>query len=380
MKQFMINKMVLAAMAALPLFASCSSDEDTSSSGNPKELKVRVGISAAAQTKANNPTAAAMYQWGSNTNPAAFAGAETIGLFLRNSTTGKEYGFTTQNPTTLQYELTGPYDNIAYKSYGTGTSQSWTLTNSVSSVILSSTVNGKVCAYYPYLSTRTFDGNTYTYDAFLARLTTPTTGNPSATSMAINCAAGVDCMYAAYSDCAPVGSNLNGDTPVLDIVMHHAQAVLKVSVEVASDFSGTADLTDIRIHGGFAMNGNVNITDGSLTPILPTISGTGTTASEDTIHVYNTDSSPLKTLSTSTKYNAQWFMVPISETVAKDLTFELKIAGHTYKATVSGLTIKRGWIYDVPLLVTNKSLIIHGVVIVPWETQNITVTPLLPAI
>ena len=44
MKQFMTNKMVLAAIAVLPLFASCSSDEDSSSSGKSKELTVHLGI------------------------------------------------------------------------------------------------------------------------------------------------------------------------------------------------------------------------------------------------------------------------------------------------------------------------------------------------
>ena len=375
MKQFMTNKMVLAAIAVLPLFASCSSDEDSSSSGKSKELTVHLGIAQTVEnTKANNPAAATMYQWGSNTNPSAFGGAETIGLFVRNYSTGLEYGFTTKNPSTLQDELTGPYDNMDYKSYGTGTSQAWTSTHSV---VLSSNVNAKVCAYYPYLSTRSFDGNTYTYDAYLARQSTATTGNPSATAMSIACSSGVDYMYAAYADCVPVGSNINGDTPVLDIHMHHAQAVLKMSIEVSPDFSGTADLTDIRIHGGFAMNGTVNITDGSFTPIMP--KNAGVPVAEDTIHVYHDDSSALKTLSTTTKYQGQWFMLPISETVPKDVTFEVKIAGHTYKATLSQYTLLRGWIYDIPLLLTNKGLIIHGVIIIPWETQSISTTPLLPA-
>ena len=82
------------------------------------------------------------------------------------------------------YQTSGPYDNMDYKSYGTGTSQAWSSTHSV---VLSSNVNAKVCAYYPYLSTRSFDGNTYTYDQNLGRLTTATTGNPSATAMSIPC-------------------------------------------------------------------------------------------------------------------------------------------------------------------------------------------------
>lgn len=374
MKQFMTNKMVLAAIVALPLFASCSSDEETSSSGNSKELKVHLGIAQTVEdSRANNPASATMYQWGSNTNPSAFGGAETIGLYVRNYSTGLEYGFTTQDPTTHVYQTSGPYDNMDYKSYGTGTSQAWSSTHSV---VLSSNVNAKVCAYYPYLSTRSFDGNTYTYDQNLGRLTTATTGNPSATAMSIPCSAGVDYMYAAYTDCTPIGSSINGDTPVLDIHMHHAQAVLKISIEVAPDFAGTADLTEIRVHGGFAMNGSLNITDGTYAPIMPT--NGGVPVAEDTIHVYHNDSSPLVKLNTTTKYTGQWFMLPISETVPKDVSFEVIIAGHTYKATLSQYTLKRGWIYDVPLLLTNKGLIIHGVVIIPWETQTVATTPLLP--
>lgn len=381
MKQFMINKVVLAAMAALPLFASCGTDEDSSGSENPKALKLHLGIDRSAKTRANNPTFANTYAWGSNTNPSAFGGGETIGIYLRKASDHSAYGFVTTNTTVTPnvVQRSGPYDNIDYKSYGTGAGQTWAVVNANTPVILDSKINGALCAYYPYDSKMEYDGNHYEYnDDFTAITNTiPTNPTDAATAMAINCSKGVDYMYATYNDCKPVGSALNGDTPVLDITMHHAQAVLKVEVSVDPSFVGSANLTDLLVTGGFAMKGTTNITDGTLIPIMPKTS-TGATATEDSIHVFTTDSSPLKTLNVNTSYVGQWFMLPINETVPKDLNFAVIVAGHSYTATVSQLMIKRGWIYDLKLQLTNKNLIIHGVVITPWETQVIGTRPLVP--
>ncbi len=109
-----------------------------------------------------------------------------------------------------------------------------------------------------------------------------------------------------------------------------------------------------------------------------TYPGSGLPASADTIDVQASASSNLHVLTATSSYERAYFCVPVNETVPTNLTIECVIDGHTYRATISSLTLLREWIYEIPLMLTQGQLVVNQVTINPWTIDSsIPVTPLL---
>jgi hypothetical protein len=154
--------------------------------------------------------------------------------------------------------------------------------------------------------------------------------------------------------------------------MLHAQAILKFTVSVPSDYSGNVSLTQFTVVGGFAMQGSLNITDGSYTVDM-------SPSGADTLVYKGQASGILATLSTSQSYTTSTFVLPKSESSATSLSVVAHIGGHDYTATISGLTLLRGYYYTIPLLLTNENLIVSQVDIEPWAYTSVPTQPLIPS-
>jgi hypothetical protein len=412
MKQSVIFKSVLFAMVSLPLLTACTDDSSSSVGNVSNELKLNVGIATPqkpdfvpAISRVTNPTGATIYTWSTtppySTNPTSFASGTDIGIFVRRASDEGPYGFVTWNTSgaTPVAQISGQYDNLKYTSTGSALNppQIWNYspTGSAPSVFLPGDIDGKLCAYYPYDANLTYDGNSYTYDATYGAGTGPYplvvtstvgTGQPAATDYFtpssgwyIDCSAGIDYMYCPQvGGVGSAGNVLNATYPLVNIVMHHAQACLKFKVSVPSTFSGTADLTKFKVYGGFAMKAYTDIWDpgtsstSNYTVVLPP----GATA--DTIKVEASGSAVLQTLSPTSAYECAYFCVPINEFVPTNLYIECDIDGHTYRATISSINLLREWIYEIPLILTQGQLVVNEVTINPWTiNSSIPVTPLL---
>ena len=413
MKQSVIFKSVLFAMVTLPLLTACTDDSNSSVGKVSNELKINVGIATAQKpdgipttSRVVNPTGATIYTWGSvdpeKSNPTSFGSSESIGIFIRRAIDEGPYGFVTWNTSggTPVAEISGQYDNLKYTSVGNyHTNQVWNYTTAPNrpTVLLPEDVDGKLCAYYPYDGTVTYDGNTYTYDASAygsapytidPSATTGTPGNPVSDRIPANgdgwyidCSAGIDYMYCPET--GPVGGTyINGLLPMVNIVMHHAQACLRFKVSVPPSFSGSATITKFKVYGGFAMKAYTDIWrsgSSNYTVKMPdTYPGSGIPASADTIDVQASASSNLHVLTATSSYEPAFFCVPVNETVPTNLTIECVIDSHTYRATISSLTLMREWIYEIPLMLTQGQLVVNQVTINPWTIDSsIPVTPLL---
>lgn len=371
----MYSLMVLPSiMAAMALFASCT-NEDTVDTTPANALKLNVYLrsdnqsSAKEQTRGSytyTPSVATKYSYYGNDNPSYFAGNTSVGIFLRQAKADKDlYLFSTIDPNTKVTTTSGPYDNIQYISNGTYPNQQWIANNNNTSILLSDSIDGQVCAYYPFHSNYTFDGNLYQSDR------TFNTGYTSVQKLPVDCTVGQDYMYSKLAT-ASNGNALNGQNPVVSLHMLHAQTILKFTVSVPSDYSGNVSLTQFTVVGGFGMQGTLNITDGSYTVDLPS-SGT------DTLVYKGQASGNLATLSTSQNYTTTTFVLPKSESTATSLSIVAHIGGHDYTATISDLTLLRGYFYTIPLLLTNKNLVMTGVDIQPWAYTNVPSQPLIPS-
>ena len=371
----MYNLIVLPSMVAvLSLFASCT-NENAVDSAPANALKMNVFLrsgdqnSAKSQTRGSytyTPSVATKYSYYGNDNPSYFSGNTSIGIFLRQAKADRDlYLFTTIDPNTKVTTTSGPYDNIQYVSYGNYPNQQWLANNNNTSVLLSDTINGQVCAYYPFHSNYTFDGNLYQSDR------TFNTGYTSVQKLPIDCTVGQDYMYSKLS-AASNGNALNGQNPVVSLHMLHAQAILKFTVSVPSDYSGNVSLTQFTVVGGFAMQGSLNITDGSYTVDM-------SPSGADTLVYKGQASGILATLSTSQSYTTSTFVLPKSESSATSLSVVAHIGGHDYTATISGLTLLRGYYYTIPLLLTNENLIVSQVDIEPWAYTSVPTQPLIPS-
>lgn len=419
MKQSVIFKSVLFAMVTLPLLTACTDDSGSSVGNVSNELKINVGIATAQKpegiptnSRVVNPKYATIYTWGSadpeKTNPTTFASSDSIGIFLRRAFDEGPYGYitwsnTTPDPTQAVAEVSGPYDNLCYKSSGTyHTTQVWNYRTAPErpTVLLPEDVDGLLCAYYPYDGTLTYDGNMYEYGTssyvngapytILKNNTISSPGNPVSDLIPenkgwlIDCSTGKDYMYCPAT--GPVGGTyINGNLPLVNIVMHHAQACLRFKVSVPATFSGTAKITKLKVYGGFAMKAYTDIwrsstpTNSNYIIEMPeTTPGSGTAATMDTIEVKADASAVLKSITASSSYEAAFFCVPVNEAVPTDLYIECVIDGHTYRATISSITLLREWIYEIPLMLTDGQLVVNQVTINPWTIDNsIPVTPLL---
>ena len=370
----MYNLIVLPSMVAvLSLLASCTS-EDTVDSTPANSLKLNVFLrsgdqsSAKSQTRGSytyTPSVATKYSYYGNDNPSYFAGNTSLGIFLRQKAGNDLYLFSTIDPNTKVKTTSGPYDNIQYVSSGTYPNQQWTANNNNTSVLLSDSIDGQVCAYYPFHTNYTFDGNLYQSDR------TYNTGYTSVQKLPIDCTVGQDYMYSKLS-AASNGNALNGQNPVVSLHMLHAQAILKFTVSVPSDYSGNVSLTQFTVVGGFAMQGSLNITDGSYTVDM-------SPSGADTLVYKGQASGILATLSTSQSYTTSTFVLPKSESSATSLSVVAHIGGHDYTATISGLTLLRGYYYTIPLLLTNENLIVSQVDIEPWAYTSVPTQPLIPS-
>ena len=400
MKQSVFFKTMFSVMAALPLLTACDSETVATTNGQAKnELKINVGIATPqkpddvpTESRVVNPTGATIYKWGSaapeNENPANFGSAEHIGIFLRDAATEGPYGFITWDPTPTA-QITGPYDNLEYVSVGNyHTNQVWNYVpiTGRTAITLPENVYSKLCAYYPYDPNVTYDGNTYSYSSSAygtppyTLVQGPSTGTPGnevsdllsgTAGWLIDSSTGIDYMYCPAT--GPVGGMyIDGSLPLVNIKFHHAQTCLRFKVSVPSTFSGSADVTKFKVYGGFAMKSRVDIWTGNVTHrIMPS-------ATADTIDVQASASSVLKTINATTPYETAYFCVPLNESVPTNLSIEVTINGHTYRATISALTLKREWIYEIPLMLTQGQLVVNQVEIIPWTIDSsIPVTPLL---
>lgn len=416
MKQSVFFKTMLSVMAALPLLTACDSENVVATNNQAKnELKINVGIATPqrpenipAESRVVNPTGATIYTWGSaapqNVNPANFGANESIGIFLRDVSTTTEgpYGYITwDGATPPNPQITGPYDNLEYKSVGTYlTNQTWnyvpvTGRPSVPLPVASPTgVDAKLCGYYPYDSSVTYDGYTYGYTSSAFASGTPYVlvptsstyvgnevsdlGNPTG-GWLIDSSTGIDYMYC--KETGPIGGSvLNASTPVADLTFHHAQTCLRFKVSVPSTFSGSVPVTRFKVFGGFTMKSRVDIWTGNVTDRImpPTVPGGSIPATQDTIDVQASASSVLGTISATNSYETAYFCVPLNESIPTNLTIQIDINGHTYRATISSLTLLREWIYEIPLMLTDGHLVVHKVDIVPWTIDSsIPITPLL---
>lgn len=420
MKQSVIFKTVLFAMVTLPLLTACTDDSNSSVGNVSNELKINVGIATAQKpegiptnSRVVNPKNATIYTWGSvdpeKTNPTSFPSDAHIGIFLRRAADEGPYGYVTWNTSGSNpvAQISGPYDNMRYTSRGDYHSkQIWEYATAPGrpTVLLPTGVYGKLCAYFPYdsISGLTYDGNSYNnIDASPyingAPYTIDPTGAPSGTGRPavsdlgnpgngwlIDCSAGIDYMYCPAV--GPVnGQYIDADRPVVNILMHHAQACLRFKVSVPASFSGIAKITRLKVYGGFAMKAYTDIwspstpTQSNYTVDMPETSpGSGQKATMDTIEVVANASSVLKTMTATSSYEAAFFCVPYNEAVPTNLYIECDIDGHTYRATISSITLLREWIYEIPLMLTDGQLIVNQVTINPWTIDSsIPVTPLL---
>lgn len=410
MKQSVFFKTMLSVMAALPLLTACDSEDVVATNNQAKnELKINVGIATPqrpenipAESRVVNPTGATIYTWGSaapqNVNPANFGANEHIGIFLREKTTEEPYAYITWDANTPpNAQISGAYDNLEYKSRGTYlTNQDWVYlpVTSTPSVPLPADVDAKICGYYPYDPNVTYDGYSYgytssAYSAGPPYVLVPTTstyngkevsdlGNPTA-GWLIDSSTGIDYMYCPATGSIG-GTALNASTPVADLTFHHAQTCLRFKVSVPSTFSGSVPVTRLKVFGGFAMKSRVDIWTGNVTDRImpPTVPGGSIPATQDTIDVQASASSVLGTISATNSYETAYFCVPLNESIPTNLTIQMDIDGHTYRATISSLLLKREWIYEIPLMLTDGHLVVHKVDILPWTIDNsIPVTPLL---
>ena len=420
MKQSVFFKTMLSVMAALPLLTACDSENAVTTNNQANnELKINVGIATPqrpsdvpAESRVINPTGATIYTWGSQSpekdNPANFGANESIGIFLREKGTQNPYGFVTWDGNTPPNpQITGPYDNLEYKSVGnyrTGL-QTWNYVPSVGKPAVPLPAGGltgiesKLCAYYPYDPNVTYDGNEYNFTSSSFGAGSPYTlvpigitgspgkevsslGNPTG-GWLIDSSTGIDYMYCPETGPVGAGSPTSGicaGLPMVNITFHHAQTCLRFKVSVPATFSGSAKITRFKVYGGFTMKSRVDIWTGDVTERVmpPTVPGGSIPATMDTIEVKASASSVLKTINTTTSYTPSYFCVPLNESVATNLNIEIDIDGHTYRATISSLVLKREWMYEIPLMLTDGHLVVHKVDIIPWTIDSsIPVTPLL---
>lgn len=419
MKQSVFFKTMLSVMAALPLLTACDSENAVTTNNQANnELKINVGIATPqrpadvpAESRVVNPTGATIYTWGSqapeNVNPANFGANESIGIFLREQNTEDAYGFITWDGSTPPVaQITGPYDNLEYKSVGnyrTG-NQIWNYVPSIGRPAVplpaggTTGVEARLCAYYPYDPNVTYDGNYYQYDSSpynnLPYTLVPQTvtgspgnevsdlGNPTG-GWLIDSSTGIDYMYCPATGPVGAGSPTTGisaSLPMVNITFHHAQTCLRFKVSVPSTFSGSANITRFKVHGGFAMKSRVDIWTGNVTDRImpPTVPNGNIPANQDTIDAKVSANSVLKTINATTSYEPSYFCVPLNENVATNLYIAIDIDGHTYRATISSLVLKREWIYEIPLMLTDGHLVVNQVDIIPWTIDSsIPVTPLL---
>lgn len=402
MKQSVFFKTMLSVMAALPLLTACDSENAVTTNNQAKnELKINVGIATpqrpdniSPESRVVNPTGATIYKWGSaapeNENPANFGSAEHIGIFLRDAATEGPYGYITwDGATPPNAQITGPYDNLEYVSVGNyHSTQVWNYVPMTGrpAIPLPDNVYSKLCAYYPYDPNVTYDGNTYTFTSsaygmppytLVQGAATASPGNEVSDLLSgtagwlIDSSTGIDYMYCPAT--GPVGGTyIDGSLPLVNIKFHHAQTCLKFKISVPSTFSGSADITKFKVYGGFAMKSRVDIWTGNVTyRDMPS-------ATADTIDVQASASSVLKTINATTPYETAYFCVPLNESVPTNLSIEVTIDGHTYRATISALTLMREWIYEIPLMLTQGQLVVNQVEIIPWTiNSSIPVTPLL---
>lgn len=418
MKQSVFFKTMLSVMAALPLLTACDSENAVTTNNQANnELKINVGIATPqrpadvpAESRVVNPTGATIYTWGSqapeNVNPANFGANESIGIFLREKGTENPYGFITWDGSTPPVaQITGSYDNLEYKSVGNyriGT-QTWNFVPDTRPAVPLPTggltgVEAKLCAYYPYDPSVTYDGNYYSYTSSAYGATpyvlVPTAitgspgnevsdlGNPTG-GWLIDSSTGIDYMYCPETGPVGAGSPTSGicaELPMVNITFHHAQTCFRFKVSVPSTFSGSANITRFKVYGGFTMKSRVDIWTGNVTDRVmpPTVPGGSIPATMDTIEAKASASSVLKTINATTPYTPAYFCVPLNESVATNLYIEIDIDGHTYRATISSLVLKREWIYEIPLMLTDGHLVVNQVDIIPWTIDSsIPVTPLL---
>lgn len=401
MKQSVFFKTMLSVMAALPLLTACDSENVVATNNQAKnELRVNVGIATpqrpdniSPESRVVNPTGATIYKWGSaapeNVNPANFGSGESIGIFLRDAATEGPYGFITWDGSGTNAQITGPYDNLRYTSVGNyHSTQVWNYVSAPGrpSVTLPEGVYSQLCAYYPYDGSVTYDGNKYSYSSSPYGSTPYTLiqgsiisspGNEVSDLLSgnagwlIDSSTGIDYMYCPAT--GPVGGTyIDGNLPMVNIKFHHAQTCLKFKISVPSTFSGSANVTKFKVYGGFAMKSRVDIWTGNVTyRDMPS-------ATADTIDVQASASSVLKTINATTPYETAYFCVPLNESVPTNLSIEVTIDGHTYRATISALTLMREWIYEIPLMLTQGQLVVNQVEIIPWTiNSSIPVTPLL---
>lgn len=391
---FLLSMASLVAMT----FASCSSEDQNAATGdgNSSMLKIQVSMSdgtgvtqtpmgakgaTAVASRADNPSSASPYKYTPANNPSPaiphyfWSGEDRLGIFVRKAVSPyDEYIFITKDEVGNK-QRNQPIDNFRFYASGNYPQQLWMTYSSSEKPVLSSDLDGLLCAYWPYEKTMTFNGNVYDYDDNGNRILPPVnTNQPSVHSWTIDCTTGTDYMY-----CGWVGYNgststpLNSTHPTTNIEMKHAQCMIKFSLRVASDYIGSASLTDFRMIGGFAMHGTMDITDGSYVP-TPTKSG-----NQDTVRYYHQDSSNLRTLNTNTNYADSVFCLPFSETQPTTLHFSAIIDGNTYSNDISSITLMRGYIYNVRLVLANNELIISGVTIKQWiPYSDIAETALLP--
>lgn len=402
MKKSMIHKMAAVALLAAPLFNSCSQDDAlitrTSQTG---ELKVEVGLYDV-QTRAHVPytpvTPADPYKYGGADNPDHFKSTHKIGLFIRKANSLSEpYWFNNAQPSDPA-DYTGPYENIEYTAVGNWPTQTWT---TPSSVILHNTINAKICGYHLVNYPGTDNGYkaSLSYDKFDWQSAMPVGGwgstPPSAPlnmglecidTFDIHCNDGYELLYCPFTT-----TTVNGSAPAVKLTFKHAQALLRLSVQLAPGFSGAATMTEFIVSGDFGVEGTYSIPKGTYKinwsdPSDPVVDATEEYKIQWTSTPYDLSESG------DGKWSSDYFVLPKpsysadvndydqdGENGTTTFNFSVSVGGVKYTAKLNDVKLKRGWIYTIPLVISNHGLLLSEVDITPWNFQTFPIVPLVPA-